>query len=51
VAIDWLLAKKAVSSVIVGASKPHQLDDNLGAAVLTLTAEEIGTLDAFTKPL
>jgi aryl-alcohol dehydrogenase-like predicted oxidoreductase len=51
VALAWLLAKKAVTSVIVGASKPHQLDDNLGAAVVTLTAEEIGALDAFTKPV
>src|SRR5262249_41823384 len=27
-AIAWLLAKTVVSSVIVGASKPHQLEDN-----------------------
>jgi aryl-alcohol dehydrogenase-like predicted oxidoreductase len=47
-AIAWLLAKDAVSSVILGASKPHQLDDNLGAANLVLTAGEIAELDAAT---
>lgn len=51
VAIAWLLAKKAVSSVIVGASKLHQLEDNLVAADLRLTAEEIAALDEQTKPV
>ena len=51
VAIAWLLAKKAVSSVIVGASKLHQLEDNLAAADLRLTAEEIAVLDEQTKPV
>jgi len=49
-AIAWLLAKSYVSSVIVGASKPQQLDDNLSAADLVLTNEEIAALDEFTKP-
>jgi aryl-alcohol dehydrogenase-like predicted oxidoreductase len=46
VAIAWLLAREAVSSVIVGAAKLDQLRDNLGAADLTLAAEEIAKLDA-----
>jgi len=50
VAIAWLLSKKVVSSVIVGASKPHQLDDNLAAADLTLAINEVTELDAFTPP-
>jgi aryl-alcohol dehydrogenase-like predicted oxidoreductase len=49
-AIAWLLAKSYVSSVIVGASKPQQLDDNLAAADLVLTNEEVAALDEFTKP-
>jgi aryl-alcohol dehydrogenase-like predicted oxidoreductase len=49
VAIAWLLAKPAVSSVILGATKQHQLDDNLGAAELRLTAAELGELDEATK--
>jgi len=50
VALAWLLSKEAVSSVLVGASKPHQLDDNLGAADIRLGAEEIRMLDELTKP-
>ncbi|MGO4622769.1 aldo/keto reductase [Ensifer sp. 2YAB10] len=50
VAIAWLLAKKAVTSVLLGASKPHQLRDNLGAADLALTQAEISALDAETMP-
>jgi aryl-alcohol dehydrogenase-like predicted oxidoreductase len=50
VAIAWLLAKKAVTSVIVGASKPQQLEDNLAAASLVLAAGEIAELDELTKP-
>lgn len=49
-AIAWLLAKKVVSSVIVGASKPHQLEDNLAAAGIALTGAEVAALDEFTKP-
>jgi aryl-alcohol dehydrogenase-like predicted oxidoreductase len=50
VAIAWLLAKKAVSSVIVGASKLSQLEDNLAAADLRLSADEVAALDEMTKP-
>jgi aryl-alcohol dehydrogenase-like predicted oxidoreductase len=49
VALAWLLSKQAVSSVIVGASKPHQLDDNLGSANIHLGVDEITMLDEFTK--
>lgn len=48
VAIAWLLARPAVTSVLLGASKPHQLADNLGAADLVLSAEEVAALDAAT---
>jgi hypothetical protein len=34
--------------VLIGASKLHQLDDNLGAANLTLTEAELAELDAAT---
>ena len=48
-AIAWLLAKPAVSSVIVGATKIAQLQDNLGAADLELTGEEVAALDEATE--
>ena len=50
IAIAWLLAKPVVSSVIVGASKPHQLEDNLKAADLKLSEAEVAELDAITAP-
>lgn len=50
VALGWVLAKAPVSSVIVGASKPAQLADNLGAATLDLGTDAIARLDALTTP-
>ena len=50
VALAWVLAKPAVSSVIVGASKLAQLDDNIAAAGLALSAEDIARLDTMTMP-
>ena len=46
VALAWLLAKSHVTSIILGANKAHQLEDNLGAADLTLDADTVGALDA-----
>jgi aryl-alcohol dehydrogenase-like predicted oxidoreductase len=50
VALAWLLARAGVSSVIVGSTKLSQLDDNLKAAEVALTAAEIAELDAATVP-
>jgi aryl-alcohol dehydrogenase-like predicted oxidoreductase len=46
VALAWLLARPGVMSVIIGAKTVEQLDDNLAAVTLTLSAEEIATLDS-----
>ena len=46
IALAWLLHQKAVSSVIIGARTLEQLDDNLGATDVELTADELGQLDA-----
>ncbi|MEO5640524.1 MAG: aldo/keto reductase [Sphingomicrobium sp.] len=48
VAVAWLLARPEVSSVILGASKMSQLDDNLGAVDVALSAEDVALLDAAT---
>jgi aryl-alcohol dehydrogenase-like predicted oxidoreductase len=45
VALAWLLAQKHVTSVIIGAKTVEQLKDNVAASDLTLTAEELATLD------
>ncbi len=50
VALAWVLAKPFVSSVIIGASKLAQLDDNLAAAELRLSSEDIAALDKATRP-
>jgi aryl-alcohol dehydrogenase-like predicted oxidoreductase len=50
ISIAWLLTRTAVSSVLIGASTPQQLQDNIGAAELELTADELEQLDAASKP-
>jgi aryl-alcohol dehydrogenase-like predicted oxidoreductase len=45
VALAWLLAKPWVTSVIVGAKNPDQLADNLAAAELRLTPDEMQRLN------
>lgn len=48
VALGWLLRKPGVSSVILGATKPHQLKDNLGSVAVDLKTEDMAELDALT---
>jgi aryl-alcohol dehydrogenase-like predicted oxidoreductase len=50
VAIAWLMARPAVSSVILGARSMGQLTDNMAAAALELTAEETQLLDEASEP-
>jgi aryl-alcohol dehydrogenase-like predicted oxidoreductase len=50
VALAWLLAQPGVTSVIIGANKMSQLEDNLKAADLELTAAEIEMLSGTTTP-
>lgn len=46
IAIAWLLARSEVTSVLIGASKLGQLQDNLGAADIELSAQQAQDLDA-----
>lgn len=50
VALSWARDRPAVSSVILGCRTIKQLDDNLGAAELDLSAEEIDALDQASDP-
>jgi aryl-alcohol dehydrogenase-like predicted oxidoreductase len=50
VALAWLVDRPAVTSVILGARTTEQLEDNLGAAGLHLSAEESARLDAASDP-
>jgi aryl-alcohol dehydrogenase-like predicted oxidoreductase len=51
VALAWLVDRPAVTSVILGARTLNQLDDNLRAADVHLTVEEIRILDEASAPL
>jgi aryl-alcohol dehydrogenase-like predicted oxidoreductase len=51
VALAWLVDRPAVTSVILGARTLEQLDDNLGAAGLHLSAEETARLDQASTPI
>jgi aryl-alcohol dehydrogenase-like predicted oxidoreductase len=46
VALNWLLQRPTVSSVIIGARNEAQLRQNLGAIGWTLTTEQVARLDA-----
>ncbi|MBO9622117.1 MAG: aldo/keto reductase [Sphingomonas sp.] len=46
VALAWLLQRPEVTSIIAGAKRPDQLADNLAAAELRLSPEQVATLDA-----
>jgi aryl-alcohol dehydrogenase-like predicted oxidoreductase len=48
-AIAWLLHQPAVTSVIIGAKKTEQLEDNLKAIDVRLTPEELQKLDEVSK--
>jgi aryl-alcohol dehydrogenase-like predicted oxidoreductase len=50
VAINWVATQPAVGSVIVGASRPAQLDSNLAALDFEIPAELRARLDAASKP-
>ena len=45
VALNWLLRKPTIASVIIGARNEQQLRDNLAAASFALTVEQVNKLD------
>jgi aryl-alcohol dehydrogenase-like predicted oxidoreductase len=47
-AISWLAAKSVVSSIIAGATKPEQLEQNVRAADWVLSANELAEIDHIT---
>ena len=49
-AFSWLLARPCVASVIAGATRPEQLEQNLKAAGWTLSAEDLAEIDRITLP-
>ncbi|WP_183923692.1 aldo/keto reductase [Sphingomonas sp. BK069] len=51
VALNWLLRRPTVASVIIGARDEAQLRDNLGAVGWALSPEQIAALDAASEQL
>lgn len=49
IALAWLLHQRVVTSVIVGAKKVEQLDDNIAATQVELTAQELAQLDGLDR--
>lgn len=49
IALAWLMSKPIVTSVIIGAKRLSQLQDNIAAVDIVLTDEEISTLDAVSE--
>lgn len=50
-ALNWILRKPSISSVIVGASHIQQLKENAEASDWQLTPEDVEYLDAISKPV
>ena len=46
VALNWLLQRPSVSTIIIGARNEEQLRQNLGAVGWNLSAEQVAKLDA-----
>jgi aryl-alcohol dehydrogenase-like predicted oxidoreductase len=51
VALAWVQAQAAVTSTIIGARRLAQLEDNVRALEVVLTAQELAYLDAKTRPV
>ena len=49
IALNWLLQRPTVATVIIGARNEEQLRQNLGAIGWTLTREQIAALDAASE--
>lgn len=49
-ALAWLIRQPAVCSAIAGATSVAQLDENLGALEVELSAEVLSRLDEISRP-
>lgn len=50
IALAWILAKPGITAPIIGASKPHHLDDAIAALSVKLSGDEIKQLEELYKP-
>jgi aryl-alcohol dehydrogenase (NADP+) len=50
VALAWLMSRLGITAPVIGASKPHHLDDAVASLSLALTSEEVAKLEAPYRP-
>lgn len=50
VAMAWVMTRPGITGPIIGASKPHHLDDAVAALEITLSDEEVALLEAPYRP-
>jgi aryl-alcohol dehydrogenase-like predicted oxidoreductase len=50
VALAWMLSKTVITAPIIGATKPHHLEDAVAALTVKLTEEEINHLEELYQP-
>ncbi|MEO8194774.1 MAG: aldo/keto reductase family protein [Gemmatimonadales bacterium] len=50
-AIAWVLREPAVSSAIVGASRPQQVDDNVAASGVIIPQDDLDEIDRVLEPI
>jgi aryl-alcohol dehydrogenase (NADP+) len=50
VALAWLMSRPGITAPVIGASKPHHLDDAVASLSLALTGEEAAQLEAPYRP-
>ena len=49
IALMWVLSQKQIASVVIGASSPEQIRENIGAlSIAPFTAEELQIIDEIT---
>jgi aryl-alcohol dehydrogenase-like predicted oxidoreductase len=48
-ALAWILGHENVSSAIIGASRPEQVEDNAKAAGVRLSADVVSEIDGILK--
>lgn len=51
VALAWALSRPAVDTILIGVSHVSQLQDNIGAVALRLSAESLAALDDASRPV
>jgi aryl-alcohol dehydrogenase-like predicted oxidoreductase len=49
IALAWLLHQSAVTSVVIGAKRMDQLEDNLNSVTVTLTEDQLQRLDEVSQ--